>query len=303
MHDLNDLVVFSTVVDHGGFTAAALALGLPKSSVSRRVNQLEARLGVRLLERSTRSVRPTDIGRNFHAHCRTILAQIETAESEVSRSLAEPGGIVRLGCIPGVAQFSLGYLLPDFMKQYPKVRIQVVSTDRPIHLLEDNIDLAIRAAAQPRDESLVMRRLGESRLVFVANAQVAAQARDLAHPADIATLPFLSMREDADRQAWPISNEAGESHLLRVEPVLWTREPRILLQAAEAGVGVALLPDAVVAEFLRSGRLQHVLPGWSSETVNIHLVFASRRGLSPAVRALVEFLAQRFDAREARIAP
>src|ERR1700756_1718299 len=152
MHDLNDVQYFAAVVEHQGFSAAARALNLPKSSVSRRVANLEANLGVRLLERSTRSLRLTQVGSAYYDRCRATLADLAAAERDVPVLRAEPAGLVRMSCPIGLAQFVLARILPDFLARFPKVRLHVLAINRAIDLVDDNVDIAIRARQRLADE-------------------------------------------------------------------------------------------------------------------------------------------------------
>lgn len=169
MHDLNDVQFFAAVVENHGFSAAARTLNLPKSSVSRRVASLEAYLGVRLIERSTRSLRLTEVGVSFYERCRAILAELDEAEQAVAIQRAEPVGLVRMSCPTGLAQFLLAKILPEFLVSYPKVRLQVLATNHAVDLVDDNVDIAIRARVHSADEAAMMRMLYKSELIFVAS--------------------------------------------------------------------------------------------------------------------------------------
>ena len=294
MQDLNDVRFFTAVVEHQGFSAAARALNLPKSSVSRRVSNLEARLGVRLLERSTRSLRLTEVGSAYYDRCRATLADLEAAERDVAVLRAEPVGLVRVSCPTGLAQFMLARMLPDFLARYPKVRLQVLATNRAIDLVEDNVDIALRARSRLADEAATMRMLYKSRVIFVASPQFAKGRRIPADLATIDALPFLSFLEEARRPAWKLTGPDGVTRTIAFDPVLASGDVNIVLEAAIAGVGLALLPSEVVEESIRQKRLVQILPDWHSGEITIHLVFASRRGLVPAVRVLIDYLGERI---------
>jgi DNA-binding transcriptional LysR family regulator len=291
MHDLNDLQCFAAVVEHQGFSAAARALNLPKSSVSRRIAALEARLGVRLLVRSTRSVRLTEVGNSFYDRCRAILADLDAAEREVAVTRGEPIGLVRMSCPTGLAQYVLAKALPGFLTRYPKVRLHVLATNRAIDLIEDNIDIAIRARVRSADEAAVMRTLYKSELIFVASPAFAASRKIPVSMDTLSSLPFLSFLEGSRRPTWALSGPNGATRTLSFDPVLSSSDFNILLEAAAAGVGIALLPSDVAEEDIRMMRLTRILPDWRSEEVTIHLVFATKRGLVPAVRVLIDYLA------------
>ena len=298
MHDLNDVQYFAAVVEHRGFSAAARALNLPKSSVSRRIANLEARLGVRLLVRSTRNIRLTEVGNSFYDRCRAILADLDAAEREVAVTRAEPIGLVRMSCPTGLAQFVLAKALPPFLARYPRVRLQVLATNRAIDLVEDNIDIAIRARVRSTDEAATMRMLGKSELIFVASPAFATARRASVGIDTLSSLPFLSFLEEAARPTWTLSGPNGATKTLSFDPVLRSSDFNILLNAASAGLGIALLPSEVVADDIRMMRLVRILPDWHSEEVAIHLVFATKRGIVPAVRVLIDYLAEQWRFRD-----
>ena len=294
MHDLNDLLFFTTVVERAGFSAAARVLNLPKSSVSRHVGRLEARLGVRLLERSTRKLRVTEVGRAYYSRCQAILADLDTADRDVTEHRSKPAGIIRVSCPTGIAQYGLALIVPGFMARYPLVRVQILATNRLIDLIEDKVDVAIRARTRLQDEALTMRRLGTSRLIFVASPRFVAAYAIPANPAQFTDLPFLSFQEETARPSWTMTGPDGGTQIVTFDPVLWTSDFNILLEAACSGAGVALLPAQVVERALSEGRLVRILPEWHSESVTIHLVFMTKRGLASAVRVFIDYLAEQF---------
>jgi DNA-binding transcriptional LysR family regulator len=296
--DLNDLLFFAAVVEHSGFSAAARSLNLPKSSVSRHVGRLEDRLGVRLLERSTRNVRLTEIGSSYYARCKAILSELETAEQDLALLRSDPIGTIRVSCPVGLAQNALARIVPGFLADYPLVRVQIIATNRAVDLIEEKVDVAIRARTRLNDETLTMRRLGSSTLVFVASPDFVARHPALVHPSDITGLPFLSFQEDTARQSWPLIGPDEADAIVAFDPILWTSEFSILVEAACAGTGISLLPTEVVARPMREGRLVRVLPGWCSEEVTLYLVFTTRRGLAPAVRVFIDYLADHFVFRD-----
>jgi DNA-binding transcriptional LysR family regulator len=294
MHDLNDIRYFAAVVEHLGFSAAARALNLPKSSVSRRITALETRLGVRLLERSTRSVRLTEVGTAFYERCRAILADLDAAEREVAVTRTEPVGLVRMSCPVGLAQFVLAKTLPAFLARYPKVRLQVLATNRAIDLIDDNVDIAIRARVQLVDEALTMRTLYKSELIFVASPAFATANRTSVAVENLSSLPFLSFLEQQARPTWTLIGPSGATQTLSFDPILRSGDFNILLKAAVSGLGIALLPSEVVEGDIREKRLIRILPDWHSEEITIHLVFATNRKIVPAARALIDYLAEHF---------
>ena len=289
--DLNDYAYFAEVVAHGGFAAAGRALREPKSKLSRRIAGLEDRLGLRLIERSSRRFRVTDTGLAFYERCRAILAEAEQAEALVLQAQAEPHGRIRFSCPTGMIEPIFG-LISSFLARYPKVRLQFVATDRAVDLIEERIDLALRVrAALTSDAALTMRSLGQSTRILVACPQLASQVTDVEQ---VATLPVLATNDIADDLEWHLETQDGRKHVVRIEPRMGCTDMVAVRNAAMDGLGIAILPDHVCREALAGGRLVHVLPAWRGLQGIVHLVFTTRRGLPPAVRALIDHLAAGF---------
>ncbi|HXD35694.1 MAG TPA: LysR substrate-binding domain-containing protein [Rhodanobacter sp.] len=297
LQDLNDLYFFAAVVEHGGFSAAGRALGVPKSRLSKRVAQLEERLGVRLLQRTTRRFMVTEVGERFYAHCRAVLEEAQAAQDAVDELRAEPRGLVRLSCPVSLTQTVLAYLLPDFLALYPKMQVRVTSSDRRVDVIGEGYDLAIRVRTKlDTDANLVMRSFGLARTMLVASpALLDAQGRP-SQPDELARLPALSMREHEGAQVWELIGADGKQSVVEVQARLITGDFAVLLEAARRGMGVALLPESVCAPAITRGELEVVLPDWSVPDGTMHFVYPSRRGMLPGVRALVDFLAERLPA-------
>lgn len=291
MQDLNDLALYAAVVRHKGFTAAANALSVPKSKISKRIAALEEQLGVRLIERSTRKLAVTDIGQSFYERCEAVLSGVEAAQAVVAVAKAEPAGMVRMSMPPGFAPV-VADILPGFLKRYPRVRLSVLATGRPVDLIEERIDVALRVRdSYDTDQSLIVRRFGGTR------RHLAASPRFLERhgPLDLETIgrvPTLSMQENAPRAVWTLFNATGEMREVSHSPVLACSDFTVLERATIEGVGLGLLPDMIVERGFRSGLLTPVLPDWSSAESAVHAVFTSRHGMLPAVRALIDHLAE-----------
>lgn len=297
MDDLNDLYFYARVVEHGSFTAAGSALGLPKSKLSRRIALLEERLGVRLIQRSTRHFAVTEIGRIYYEHCRAMLVEAEAARSAIEMSRAEPCGIVRLSCPIALLHAHVGRMLAEFMAGNPQVTVHLDATNRPVSPVSDGIDLAIRVRPPPLpDSELVLRVLSDRGQCLVASpALLAARGRPVA-PADLADFPSLSLGPPQDEHLWTLFGPQGARAEFRHQPRLITSDMVALRRAALAGVGVVQLPTLMVCDELAQGALVRVLPDWDPRREIIHVVYPSRRGLLPAVRVLIDHLAERFAA-------
>jgi DNA-binding transcriptional LysR family regulator len=289
--DLNDLVYFAEVVAHGGFAAAGRALREPKSKLSRRVAGLEARLGARLIERSSRRFRVTDIGQSFYERCKAMLAEAERAEALVAEAQSEPHGLIRMSCPTGLVE-PISALVALFLTQYPKVRLQLIAIDRPVDLIEERIDVGIRVRTSLEgDASLTMRSLGNSIRILVAIPQIANRIGTIE---DLAGQPTLSTSDDQGEVNWFLETDDGRSHTLRHEPRIGCADFSAVRAAALAGLGVALLPDHTCRQALEEGKLVRVLPAWRGMKGLVHLVFTTRRGLPPAVRKFIDVLASGF---------
>jgi len=299
VRDLNDLNFYVAVVSHGGFSAAARALGAPKSRISRRVAALEAQLGVRLLERSTRRFKVTEIGQEVYRHARAALSEAEAIDEVVSQRKAEPQGLVRVSC-PIDLDRLLGASLPGFLARHPRLRVQIMVSNRRVDLIEEGIDVAVRVRERlDTDADLQVRIIGRSGTMLVASPGLLAALGEPAAPADIARFPTVGHMDRPGLDRWTLMNSAGEEEAVVHEPRLSASTFPILRQAAVDGVGVALLPEYVCRELLADGRLVRVLPEWASPQGILHLVFTSRRGLLPGVRAFIDFAAEVLHPRSA----
>lgn len=290
--DLNDYAYFAEVVAHGGFAAAGRALREPKSKLSRRVAALEARLGVRLIERSSRRFRVTEVGEAFYERCRAMIGEARQAAAVVAEAQAEPQGLIAFSCPTGLVEV-ISVLLPPFLARYPKVRLQLVATDRAVDLIEERIDLALRVrVALTSDAALTMRTLGSSARILVGSPQMASRIGG-----DIAALagqPTLGTSNETGMVEWLLERGDGVVHRMRHEPRMTSSDFLAVRQAAISDLGVALLPDHVCAQAIAQGRLVHLLPEWRAQLGIVHLVFTTRRGLPPAVRAFIDHLAGNF---------
>ncbi|MCA0210707.1 MAG: LysR family transcriptional regulator [Proteobacteria bacterium] len=301
MQDLNDLYLFVQAVDHGGFAAAARALGLQKSKVSRRIGLLEERLGVRLIQRSTRRFSVTEIGQEYYRRCVAMLIEAEGAQTVIDQSRAEPCGVVRLSCPTGLLAFQFGGLFGRFMALYPAVELHIESTNRRVDVIGEGFDLAIRVRPPPLTESeLVMRRFDERTIRIVASPDLLKQ-RAITLPADLAGLPSVDFGPAGGEHRWRLTHADGSVAEVRHTPRLITDDMAVLRDAALAGAGAARLPTLVVWDDLQAGRLVTLLPDWKPSNEIVHAVFPSRRGLLPSVRALLDFLADECAAQRRRV--
>ncbi|BBF85485.1 transcriptional regulator, LysR family [Aquitalea magnusonii] len=289
--DLNDLFLFSQVVQRQGFSAAARSLGLPKSRLSRRISLLEQRLETRLLQRNARTVRLTDAGEALYAHCLAMLAEAQAGEAAVRQRRQEPSGKVRLSMPIAIADAALSRLLPAFMQRYPKVRLSVQASNRQVDLLEEGVDVVVRGVGfEQASSSLVQVSLCTAQWGLLAAPAWVAQEGDILLPQQLegrGSLLFTAQEGDAD--VLLLRHDSGICQDVRVNVLLRSDHVQTLKQAALAGLGVAGLPLYSCAEELADGRLQLLLPQWRPKDGRLVMLYPTRRGLSPAVRVLIDF--------------
>ncbi|WP_317201827.1 LysR family transcriptional regulator [Janthinobacterium sp.] len=297
--DLNDLYYFAQVVDHHGFAPAGRALGVPKSKLSRRVAALEERLGVRLIQRSTRSFSVTDIGQSYYTHCKAMLGEAEMAQEAIDMDRAEPQGVVRLSCPVALLHAQVGAILADFMVAHPRVTLQLEARNRRVDVIAEGMDVAIRVRPPPlQDSELVVKVLGQRCWCLAASPGLLARLGTPQLPADLLGYPSLDLGPVRADYAWQLEGERGEAAALRHAPRMVSDDMTALRIAAVAGAGVVALPAMMMREELADGRLLRVLPYWTLKHGIVHAVFPSRRWLRPAVRALIDTLDARFKLLE-----
>ncbi len=296
VEDLNTLYYFTQVVEHRGFAAAGRALDMPKSKLSRRIAQLEERLGVRLIQRSSRHCSLTEIGQEYYQRCRAMCIEAQAAAEVIERNRSEPQGVVRLSCPTSLLNSWVSAMLARYMLKYPLVELHVESTNRRVDVIEEGFDIAIRVRFPPLDNSeLVMKVLGNSMQCLVASPSYLKNFSTPPTPADLSGLPSLYWGSAHREYLWELFGPNGASALIRHTPKLITDDLPALRQAAIAGLGVVHVPRVVVRDELAAGLLVNVLPDWTPKSGVVHAVFPSRRGLLPSVRTLIDFLAQEFS--------
>jgi DNA-binding transcriptional LysR family regulator len=295
MESLDDFYYFAKVVEHKGYAAAGRALGIPKSRLSRHVSDLETRLNVRLVNRSTRRLVVTDVGHEVYRHATAMLSEAEAAVAAVEFARAEPRGIVRLSCPVSLAQNPLAALLPEFFRRYPAIRLIVHASNRRVDVLNEGFDLALRVRTRPSGEDgLVMRSFGQARELLVASRDYLDRAGRPQRPEELAQHATLGFAPEADSQTWELKGPEDEIVHVEVAPRLVCHDFVVMRTAALAGTGIALLPESLVRTDLDAGQLEPVLHRWTLPQGVLHVVFQGRRGLLPAVRATLDFLAERL---------
>jgi DNA-binding transcriptional LysR family regulator len=288
--DLNDLYYFCEIVRHGGIAAAERATREPKSKLSRRLANLEDRLGVRLVERSTRRFRVTEIGQTFYQHCCNMVLEAQQAQAVVAGVKERPSGQVRFSCPSGMLE-TVTPILASFLAAYPDVTLDIVTSNSPTDLIEQRVDVALRVRfSLDGDASLTMRALASSRRILVATPLIAAQVEGESDPECLANIPSLAFGADNDPDIWRLTGPDNCEKIVHLTPRLTCGELFVLRAAALAGLGVALIPDHFCQEELHDGRLVRIFPEWGKQPGLVHVVFTNKRGLTPAVRALIDHL-------------
>ena len=295
MQDLNDLFYFAKVVEAGGFAAAGRQLGLPKSRLSRRVAELEERLGARLLQRTTRQLQLTSVGERYLRHCQAMLLEAEMADEVVASVTSEPRGRLRVSCPVGLARHFLMDAVNRFLAAYPLVQLDISLVNRRVDLINENIDVALRVR-EPGDEEpgLVTKRLREARSALVASpAFVKGHRFDT--PDDLLDVPVLGALENDRKVHLRMLGPQGQKHDLVMEARLGIEDFVVRKSATLAGLGFTLLPMMYCEAELATGELVRLLPQWSTPGGYLQAVYPHRRGLLPAVRAWIDHMDSAFQ--------
>lgn len=295
MQDLNDLFYFARVVEAGGFAAAGRLLGVPKSRLSRRIAELEERLGTRLLQRTTRKLKLTAVGERYLRHCQAMLLEAEMADEAVASMTSEPRGRLRVSCPVGLAHEFLPQVITRFLAQHPQVQLEMILLNRRVDLIGEGIDVALRVRELgDEDTTLVTRRLLQAKLLLVATPAFIAEQRILS-PADLANVPVLGAVE-ADRLVHlRLYDDQGNKHELALEARLAVDDFVVRKAAALAGLGFTALPIMHCQAELASGELVQLLPQWSLPGGYLQAVYPHRRGVLPAVRAWIDHLVASYE--------
>ncbi|VVP65164.1 HTH-type transcriptional regulator DmlR [Pseudomonas fluorescens] len=296
VEDLNTLYYFTQVVEHHGFAAAGRALDMPKSKLSRRIAELEERLGVRLLNRTSRHCSLTEIGQAYYQRCLAMRVEAESAAELIERNRSEPQGLVRISCPTALLNTWVGPMLTRYMLKYPLVELFIESTNRRVDLIHEGIDIALRVRFPPLENTdMVMKVLGNSTQSIVGSPVFATARSTPPSPADLSGLPSLHWGAAQREYQWELLGADGASAVIRHAPRMVTDDLLALRHAVIAGVGIAHLPSVVVRDDIAAGHLVELVPGWAPKCGIIHAIFPSRRGLLPSVRTLIDFLGDEFS--------
>ncbi|EZQ12458.1 MULTISPECIES: LysR substrate-binding domain-containing protein [unclassified Acinetobacter] len=298
LSDLDDFYCFALVVEHGGFSAAERATDIPKSKLSRRVYNLEENLGVRLIQRSSRHFAVTDIGMNIYRHAQVMMNAAQSAHDLVDHLSEQPRGLIRVSLPVSIAQHEMTKILPNFLKQYPEIKVQLMVTNRRVDIINEGIDLALRVRSSLDDDpSLVIRKFENIEQHLFASQAYLNEFGSIKKPEELSNHRILSMVDEHTDQQLVLHDSNNKSIKVKVSPVVMGSDLLMLAQLASDNCGVALLPDSIVEDYIKDGRLVKVLPNWNAPHGIFHVVYPSRRGLLPAVRVFIDYLVEHLTKR------
>ncbi|TEA80166.1 LysR family transcriptional regulator [Allopusillimonas ginsengisoli] len=289
--DLNETLAFLQVVQEGSFTAAARALHQPKTTVSRRVRELEARIGAQLLHRTTRRLSLTDAGALYYEHCKDITSKLQDAENAVGQLQSGPRGWLRVTLPYSWGISWIAPMLAGFRARYPDLRLEILASHAPLDLVKENLDVALRLGVLP-DSSLIAVRLGTFPTGLYASPDYLVQHGVPDHPEALTrhhTLTLHQARTDAG-YAWPLSHHGEPAQRFPVQPVMVASDPEFLRPALYAGEGITLAMHASMKDDIESGKLSAVLADWSGPEQAVHAVYPQSRVMAPKVRAFVDYV-------------
>ncbi len=293
MDRLMEMEAFAKVVDNGGFTDAAKKMGLSKSAISKHVSSLEARLGARLLNRTTRRVSPTEIGLAYYDKAKQVLVDAIEADAMVSSMQIAPRGSLRLAASPDFGGNHLSAALGNFLGLYPDVSVDMVLSNRNLDPVADSFDLVIRVGQQ-QDSSIMAKKLASTRMQIIGSPAYFEKHGMPARIDDLNQHSLLHFSNQPSGSAWRLQSATGESRIIRASGNLTANDGHSLLQAAEAGLGIAYLPCFLYHDAIESGRLIPVLTDLPTQSQDIYAMYPHGQYTQPKLRAFLDFLAEHF---------
>jgi len=297
MDRLQAMQVFARVVETGGFTRAADLMSMPKATVTTLVQNLEAHLGVKLLNRTTRRVSVTPDGAAYYERCVRILTDVEETESVLAHAKSTPRGRLRVDVSGAFGRRFLVPALPDFFERYPDIRLEVGCSDRPVDLIEEGVDCVVRAGEQP-DSTLIARRLGMIEFVTCAAPAYLKRYGVPRHPDDLAQHRFINYfsAKTGRKFEWKFTRN-DEQVVVNPNAHVAFNDAEALLVAGIAGLGVMQTGEVLAREALKRGELVHILPDWQTDPLPVYVMYPQNRHLSAKVRAFAEWVAELFERR------
>lgn len=291
--NVENYYLFAQVIASGSISAASRELSLPKSTVSRKMSQLEQEQGTRLFHRSRGGIKLTDVGREFLIHCERLVNAAESAQQVTQRLLEKPRGKVEISAPYALSQSLLVQVLPEFMSLYPEVEIQLTVTNRPVNLIEEGVDVALRVRPTIESSSLIARPISPApQTLYIAPALMKDEL--IRQPDDLQKFDHLSMHYANGRYGYELIHHSGTQRSIRVKPRLISDDMVVLREAAISKLGIASLPNYLCTDSVKNGELVPVLTDWDLPVGIMHMTYSHRRGILPAVRVLIDFLAQKL---------
>lgn len=293
LNDLDDFYYFALVIEHGGFSSAERATDIPKSKLSRRVYNLEEKLGVRLIQRSSRHFAVTEIGMNIYRHAQVMMNAAQAAHDLVDHLSIQPRGVIKLSLPVSIAQNEMTKILPDFLKMYPEIKVQLIVSNRRVDVINEGIDVALRVRSNlDEDPNLIIRKFEKIEQHLFASQAYLNQYGELKHPDELTEHRILSMVDEHLDQFLILHDAQNHQKKVKVNPVVMGSDLMMLAQLARQNCGIALLPDTIAKDYIESRELIRVLPDWKAPHGIFHAVYPSRRGLLPAVRVFIDYLVE-----------
>lgn len=293
MNNLNELAFFKYVVDYQGYSSASRATGIEKTRLSRSITALEKRIGVKLLQRTTRKIVLTEAGKLFYEKCKVVIAEADTAYNSISILQKEPSGMVRIACPVILAQSYLAEILPGYLARYPKVSIHVEATDRSVDLIAESFDVVLRADPVVEESGdLVARKLDIAQRIMVASPHYLAQHAKLETLNDLVNHDIICHLMDIQdtKAMWELVGKNNDYQRVDLLPRMTSNDLRVHLNACLRSVGIGLFPQKIVNQLIVKGQLVHVLPEYSAKRHIIHMVYPRPVGMLPSIRSLIDYL-------------
>lgn len=293
MHSFDDYYYFYLVVKHGGFSAASEASNITKSKLSRRILGLEAKYNITLIQRSTRHFKVTTLGQELYEECIKIIQQVDCAHNVLLKQKSEPEGLVKISCPPVMMERQIRPLLNQFLKNHPKVQVELELSSRRVDVLHDDIDLAIRTNfAENEDSSIIVRDVIKTVHCLVVSPEV-LQGRVLEHITELSEFPSIVLGTQKNRHQWHLHHLAQQEQIeIPLNPRIKSNDLAGAYYAVLDGLGIADLPNLTVKDDIEAGRLIHLFPEWCSNVGTIQLVYASRKGQRLVMEQLIEYLVE-----------
>ena len=292
LDNLTGLVVFAKVVEEGGFSKAAISLGISKSSVSKQITALEDHLGSRLLNRTTRRISLTEPGTLLYERCQRIVAEVDAAEREAGSLQSSPSGRLRISAGVSFGHLHLAPLMPDFLLAFPDLSVELVLNDRRVDLVEEGYDLALRIG-HLENSTLIARKLCPSRLVTIASPDYLEKHGEPKHPQELARHAHLAYSYLNDGTAWDFRVE-GRDQQFRIAPRMTTNNGDAILTMAERGSGISQVPTFIAGDSVRAGYLKQILSDYVPAPIGLYALYPTSRNLPLKVRVFIDFMRNWF---------